>query len=126
MKLLMLFISVMAVAANSHASGPAASPVIEVSAQETCKEYITAEPRLSANDWPRQALGRDVSAYVVVTYDLDGSGKAQNLRVVDSNPAGLFDKTTVSILKRTDFADGVQAQACTYVRTYGAVRRSQR
>jgi hypothetical protein len=30
-----------------------------------------------------------VSGYAVVTYDLDGSGKAQNLQVVESRPANV-------------------------------------
>ncbi len=112
-------------ASHSRAAGPGPAPVIEVPVQETCKEHITATPRLSLNDWPKKARGKDINAYVVISYILDGSGKAKNLEVTDSKPKGLFDNATLSILKRTDFSVGVQAQACTYVRTYGAVRRAE-
>ena len=113
-------------ASQSRSAGPSPVPVIEVPAQETCQEHITGTPRLTINDWPKRARGRDFSAYVVISYELDGSGKAKDLKVTDSKPAGLFDKATLSILERTDFAAGVQAPSCTYVRTYGAVRRAER
>ena len=112
------------VSAHADASGQSAAPVIEVPVKQTCQEHIVAEPRITAEDWPKRARGREVNAYVVITYDLDGSGKAQNAQVSDSLPKGLFDRSTLSILARTEFAQGAVAQACTYVRTYGAVRRS--
>lgn len=102
----------------------AAGPVVEVPVQETCREHITSEPSLTINDWPKQARDREVNAYVVISYNLDGSGKAKDPVVTDSKPKGLFDRTTLSILERTDFAVGVQASSCVYVRTYGSVRRT--
>jgi TonB family protein len=122
----LLVLSIFLVAARANAAGPGAATIVEVPLQESCREHIVGEPRLTIKDWPRQALGRDVSAYVAISYDLDGSGKAKNLRVADSQPTKLFDKTTLSILERTDFAPGIQAQSCMYVRTYGAVRRGER
>ncbi|WP_425488023.1 energy transducer TonB family protein [Marilutibacter penaei] len=80
---------------------------------------------MTVDDWPRRALGRPVSAYVVVTYDLDGSGSARNATVSDSHPNTTFDRTTLSLLERTSFAQGVVAQGCINVRTYGAVRRAE-
>ena len=114
------------VSAHINASEPGPAPVIEVPVKETCREHIVTEPRITAEDWPKRARGRNVNAYVVISYDLDGTGKAQNTQISDSSPKGLFDRSTLSILNRTEFAPGVVAQACTYVRTYGAVRRAER
>ena len=111
---------------SSQAAGPRPGPVVEVPAKETCQEHITTAPRMTINDWPKRARGRDISAYVLISYDLDGTGKAKNLVVTDSKPKGLFDKASLSLLERTDFAPDVQAKSCTYVRTYGAVKRSER
>ncbi|MGV8942363.1 MAG: TonB family protein [Lysobacter sp.] len=104
----------------------AAAPVIEVPVQATCEEHITSEPRLTINDWPEKARGRDVSGYVVISYSLDGSGSAKELTVTDSKPKRLFDKATLKILERTEFAKGIQSSSCVYVRTYGAVKRADR
>nr|WP_255682272.1 TonB family protein [Luteimonas sp. BDR2-5] len=81
---------------------------------------------MTIDDWPKRARGREVNAYVVISYNLDGSGKAKDLVVTDSKPKGLFDKTTLSILERTEFATGIQASSCVYVRTYGSVNRAER
>lgn len=112
--------------ARIFASEPGPAPTIEVPVQESCHEHITAEPKITINDWPKRARGREVNAYVVISYDLDGSGKALNAQVTDSVPKGLFDNSTLSILRRTEFAPGAQAKGCTYVRTYGSVRRAER
>jgi TonB family protein len=114
------------IAANAGASEPGAAPEIEVPVSQTCQEHVLSEPRITIADWPKAARGREVKAYVVITYDLDGSGKAKNAQVTDSVPNGLFDRSTLSILSRTTFAPDAVAQACTYVRTYGSVRRSER
>ena len=104
----------------------ATPPDVTVPIQETCREYITSEPRLTMEEWPREARGRELNAYVVVSYGLDGSGKARDLRVMESKPKRIFDKTTLSMLERTTFAAGVQTPACIYVRTYGSVIRRER
>ena len=111
---------------HSSASEPGPAPIIEVPVKETCQEHIIAEPKITAEDWPKRARGRNVNAYVVITYDLDGTGKPTNAQVTDSVPNGLFDRSTLSILNRTAFAPEAVAQSCTYVRTYGAVRRAER
>lgn len=109
---------------GAAAQGPA--PSVDVPAIETCREHIVAEPLITAADWPKRARGREGSAYVVVTYNLDGSGKPKDARVTDSLPKGLFDASTLGILSRTTFAPAAVAQGCVYVRTYGSVRRAAR
>jgi TonB family protein len=110
--------------ANASAPGPA--PVVDVPVQETCREHIINEPRLAIEDWPREFRGREFKAYVTISYDLNGSGKAENLRLAGSEPSKAFDRATLNILKGTEFTPGVQAKDCMYVRTYAAVRRTER
>lgn len=117
-----LLFAVLSTSGAAHAAGP----MIEVPVEETCREHVAEEPRITASDWPERARGREINAYVVVSYSLDGSGSAQNAVVTDSKPGKLFSKTTLSILERTRFVPGVVADSCTYVRTYGVVRRAER
>ncbi len=105
------------------ATGARIAPVIDVPVQETCREHIVAEPKVTLADWPMRARGKETRAYVVITYDLDGSGKSSNAKVTDSMPSGLFDKTALGLLKRTTFKPGEQATGCVNVRTFGAVKR---
>lgn len=121
----LFFLPLLLAAGSSQSADHGPPPVIEVPVQATCQEYITHEPELTIRDWPREALEQPINAYVVISYDLDGSGKAINLKVTDSKPAGIFDKTTLNILKRTKFSADAKANACIYVRTYGTVKRSE-
>lgn len=123
-KSIMVLPVILALSVGAAAQAPA--PSIDVAAIETCREHIVAEPRITAADWPKRARGREVNAYVVITYNLDGSGKPQDARVTDSLPKGLFDESTLGILSRTTFAPAAVAQGCVYVRTYGSVRRAAR
>lgn len=113
---------IIATSASAHAGNtPSEAPV-----QAVCQEHIASEPRLRPDDWPKQARGREVNAYVVISYTLDGSGKARNAVVTDSRPKSLFDKTALGTLERTEFTPGVAATSCVYVRTYDSIRRSGR
>ncbi|RYZ21564.1 MAG: hypothetical protein EOO16_12460 [Chitinophagaceae bacterium] len=118
--------SLLLIALFGSTAAQAAEPVIEGPVAETCREHIISEPRLTIKDWPERARGRDVNAYVVISYSLDGSGKAKNPVVTAAKPSFLFNKTTLNVLDRTEFAAGAVADSCTYVRTYGAVRRAER
>lgn len=104
---------------TAHAAGP----LQVVTTQPVCQQHITSEPQVTAEDWPKRARGRDVSAYVVMSYRLDGSGKARDATVIESKPDGLFDKTAISLLNRTRFANDVVEASCVYVRTFGSVMR---
>jgi len=81
---------------------------------------------MNASDFPSNARGKEYNAYVVVSYQLDGSGRAVNPQLVDAKPKRMFEKTTLSLLSRTEFTTGVVVSSCTYVRTYSAVRRRGR
>ena len=60
---------------------------------------------------------------VVVSFKLDGSGKAVDPKVVYSKPSELFAKTALNLLDRTRFAAGVAENSCYYFHSYSKVRR---
>ena len=97
----------------------------EILASETCQEHIVSDAKMTAADLPKNARGKEYNAYVVVSYQLDGTGKAVNPQLIDAKPKRMFEKTTISLLERTAFAPGVIKDSCTYVRTYSAMRRGR-
>lgn len=115
MPLLSLFLLASGVA---HAAEPAAA-----TPKQRCEEHIVSRPKLLVDEWPAQAKGREIDAYVAISYALDGSGKAQHPVVIESSPSGLFDDTTLDLLKRTEFARDVQAERCVYVHRYRIAKR---
>ena len=87
---------------------------------QTCQEHFarTVQPV-----FPSEALRDGLSGYVVVTYDLDGSGKAQNVQVVVAHPAGVFNAVAMEALRRSEFKQGVSVSGCRYVADFAVVRR---
>jgi TonB family protein len=104
------------------ATKPQSAPS-EIAALEACQEHMLAKQSITMQEWPQNARGREINAYVVISYELDGSGKAKNQKIIHSSPAGLFDKVTASLLERTDFKIGVKAQSCNYLQTFNVARR---
>ena len=69
----------------------------------------------AAPKYPRNAMHNKTEGYVVVEYDVDSVGRAENVRVVDSYPEDVFDAAATKAVKRSrydvqgsDAADGVQ------------------
>jgi TonB family protein len=77
--------------------------------EETCRRYVT---RAAVASIPEEARQRHLSGYVVVGYDLDGSGKARNVRVLYAKPAGVFDAAAVQAIRETQFDPEVQLRDC--------------
>jgi hypothetical protein len=95
----------------------------EVLAGKTCEEHIVQKAEMTPKDIPKAARGWEYSAVVIVSFRLDGSGKALDPKVVHAKPERLFEKTTLALLDRTRFAPGAVEDACYFLRTYSAVRR---
>lgn len=73
-----------------------------------------------APEYPQAALRRDISGYVVVRFNVDGSGKAQNISIVEANPARIFNGTVKIALKRSTFASStdIDNPSTSFERTY--------
>ncbi len=123
MKRRMLAVYSMAVLATGCSTTPVSEPQptipAEILAEDTCQQYVKFEPPLTIEEFPEGAFaGKGIKATVIVSFGLDGSGKAIKPEVVYSWPRKLFDETSLSRLSRMQFAAGVTKDSCAYVRTY--------
>ncbi|WP_370660190.1 energy transducer TonB [Massilia glaciei] len=95
----------------------------QILANQPCKEHILNSVAVEPGDWPSQARGREVRAFVIVGYDLEPSGRASNIRILQSEPNRTFDAVTLENFSRTTFATGISAVSCRHVASYASVRR---
>ena len=87
---------------------------------ETCRRFIT---RAAIPEYPTRAMQDHLSGYVVLSYALDGSGKAKNIRPVDARPPGVFDDAAVEALLLSDFDPEVKMDQCFSVMDFKAIGR---
>ena len=113
--LLLLSITLSIQAADNNSIPP------EILSGRTCEEHIVQAPQMTSADLPK--VRGEYSAMVVVSFKLDGSGKAMDPKVVYSKPSNLFAKTALDLLDRTQFAAGATEDLCYYLRSYSKVRR---
>ena len=119
---ILLFLMVKTVQASAPSPMPQFVPAAVLDNQP-CKEHIIEMQQINQATWPKNARGKEVRAYVVVGFDLDGSGKASNISVVQSNPDDTFNAVTMKLISQAKFAAGVTAQSCRYVGSYARVKR---
>ena len=104
-------------AAGDRESFRGAAP--EILALASCKQHITKPGQLL---WPPTPPG-EVRGFVIVAFDLDGSGRAVNVELIDSSPGNVFADATVAVVLDTQFAPGVIRNDCVHVGDYAKVRR---
>jgi hypothetical protein len=106
----------------SSGSGFAQSPApSDLAASARCGQHFTKKvPALATVAAIRSAGG----GYVVATYELDGSGKASAVHVVESVPSGAFDSVVVDALERSEFTPGIKTSGCRYVVEFYRVKRT--
>lgn len=85
-------------------AAPAASVPPPPAAAKSNEDYLTAKPvtRLVA-EYPQRALEAGQEGYVIVEFMLSADGRAANPRVVDSNPASIFDSAALQAVRRGRF-----------------------
>ncbi len=86
------------VAATPSASAPTTAPTSDVAA-------MTAPQPISkiAPDYPPQARSRRVEGFVELEFRVATNGNAEDIRVLRSQPEGLFDRNAVRALMRWKF-----------------------
>lgn len=77
----------------AQAEQPTAAEIARLAAQ-------LVRVRYTAPTYPDRALLNRVAGQVTVQYVVDQKGIPQDLRVVESNPRGVFDKTTLNAIRR--------------------------
>jgi TonB family protein len=89
-----------AVAAIATAPAPAAA----AAAGGAAPEFVRAKPLNPLEvDYPEAAFEAGQQGYVVVEFTLDAKGHASNARIVDSDPATIFDNAALLAVKRGRF-----------------------
>lgn len=81
---------------------------------EQCFPISTERPVYPAN-----ALQSDVEGWVYLIYDLDGSGKAKNIRLFDQSPSNVFGNSAALALGNFGFDMTALENNCAYLFQFG-------
>lgn len=73
---------------------------------------------LTMDDLPESVRGKPYDAFVVVSYKLDGSGKAIDPKVELSAPKNLFESVAINRVLRTEFSPDVIESHCSEVQIF--------
>lgn len=112
-------VALLGVQACADVSSRGAPP--EILASETCREFFLVR---ASPGYPAAAMKDHTSGYAIATYSLDGSGKAKDIHIVQSEPRGTFDAAATGALERSSFKVGASEKECRYVADFAVVRRS--
>jgi periplasmic protein TonB len=96
------------------------APWTATPASPTCAELY--QQRV-APEFPAAAKKAGESGYVIATFALDGSGRAGQIQIVESRPAGLFDEAAIDALQASEFKKGARVASCRYVADFGSGRK---
>lgn len=70
--------------------------------------------------YPQRALERKLSGFTLVEYNIGENGRTENVKIVDSEPAAVFDIASKRAILRTiyDEEDAASAAGGTFYRLY--------
>ena len=93
-----------AAAAAAAASQADAAPAVAAPASAAAPTFLAAKPTRALNvDYPKEALERKVSGYVIVEFMLSPKGTASEPSVVESTPARIFDDAAIAAVSHGRF-----------------------
>ena len=58
--------------------------------------------------YPQSAKKRNISGYVKIGFIIDGNGKAYDIQILESEPAGVFDRVSIKAVQKTKFQPVVE------------------
>ncbi len=61
-----------------------------------------------APDYPARALSRGIEGYVDLVFDVTASGRTENIRVLEAQPEGVFEKSAMRTLAKWKYRPPVQ------------------
>lgn len=82
-----------------HAQPKPRAPLDLVALASHLKQLRSVSP-----EYPSTALERGVTGSVLISFTVDGKGATRDVEVVQSTPAGVFDRAAVSAVKRWRYA----------------------
>ncbi|WP_018625451.1 TonB family protein [Kangiella aquimarina] len=65
-------------------------------------------------EYPAYAAKNKIDGYVLFKFDVDGKGKAYNIRVTKSEPEGVFEKAATKAIEQWEFAKDKQVSDVSY------------
>ena len=70
--------------------------------------------------YPQRAIDRKISGYTVVEYKIGADGRAEDIKIVESEPSNVFDKASKRAITRTtyDEKDAAEVKGDTFYRVY--------
>lgn len=77
-------------------------PMVQIAGKADAKE-----PKIKfMPQYPAEAAARKIEGYVTLSYTIGRDGSVQNLKVVDSSPANVFDEAAKTAVSKWAFASG--------------------
>lgn len=87
-------------AAPTRGAGPAPSAASSGSAAPADKPIRLKRTRSQEPEYPERALAQKISGQVTVEFQVTTKGETLDVRVVASEPAGIFDRSAINAVKR--------------------------
>lgn len=72
-----------------------AAPIADIGQTQAVLPLHRAEPV-----YPHDALRRRIQGHVTLSFDIDRSGKPMNIKIVEANPARIFNREAINALRR--------------------------
>lgn len=68
----------------------------------TNTQYSVSPTPISRNqpEYPRRALDMRIEGHVIVVYDIDHNGRIENIRIIESKPNNIFNKSVIHAMKQ--------------------------
>lgn len=62
--------------------------------------------------YPVNAHRAKLQGWVLLSFDLDGSGRAANISIVKNQPNDIFNKSAIEAVEKSTFVEGVKRAGC--------------
>ncbi len=86
---------------------PGATPEIRGGANGVDRDYALL--RSAVPEYPRRASRRGIEGHVILEFTVTASGHADDIRVIEAHPRGMFDAAAIAAAREFRFAPGISA-----------------
>jgi hypothetical protein len=119
---IIIFISILLVAGCSNIENKKSAADVpeppELVTRSECVAEVYAFSRTQTRTWQEsKRLIRVLKqpGWVLLGYDLDGTGEAKNIRILQAEPTTLHNRRSIKDLKEIKYRQGEQAEDCMYL-----------
>lgn len=117
-RLLLLIIGASLFAATANADLSASTKATKIAERlgvPTIEEALLCKAehiKFEVPRYPQHALRKQQEGWVILNFDLDGTGRASNIVVDRSMPEDVFVQASIDALKKTRFKDDARKSGC--------------